>query len=117
MGEVIYIGRKRQFTLLEARQTLAVVRRITERSIKQVEAVRRKHSGVRVRRSIDEFENELNEVLDDWSHKVQQLGAEPKGLWLVDFDNGDGYYCWRYPEREISHTHGYDDGYAGRERF
>ncbi|MFT7620873.1 MAG: hypothetical protein ACI9WU_000032 [Myxococcota bacterium] len=117
VGEVIHIGRKRVFDLSNARRTLAVVRRITERSIKEVEAVRRRHSGVRVRQSIDAFETELNTVLDDWSHKVEQLGCQPKGLWLVDFDNGEGYYCWRYPERDISHCHGYDDGYASRERF
>jgi len=35
-------------------------------------------------------------------------------LWLVDFDNGEGYYCWSYPEPAITHYHGYDDGFAGR---
>ena len=33
---------------------------------------------------------------------------------VVDFDNGEGYYCWRYPEETIGHYHGYDDGFAGR---
>ena len=37
-----------------------------------------------------------------------------KGLWLVDWDCGDGYYCWRYPEASIAHFHGYDDGFNGR---
>jgi hypothetical protein len=32
----------------------------------------------------------------------------------VDFDNGDGYYCWCYPEHSITHYHGYSDGFAGR---
>ena len=46
--------------------------------------------------------------------ELQTLGAEPKGLWLVDFDNGVGYYCWCYPEPGITHYHGYSDGFAGR---
>jgi hypothetical protein len=32
----------------------------------------------------------------------------------VDFDNGDGYYCWSYPESAITHYHGYDEGFSGR---
>ena len=49
-----------------------------------------------------------------WAEKIMQLGAEPKGLWLVDFDSGSGYYCWRYPEADVGFFHGYDDGYSGR---
>ena len=45
---------------------------------------------------------------------VQSLGLEAKGLWLVDFDNGEGYYCWSYPEPTIAHYHTYDAGFAGR---
>jgi hypothetical protein len=49
-----------------------------------------------------------------WAEAVQDLGAEAKGLWLVDFDAGNGYYCWKHPEATVSHYHGYDDGFAGR---
>ncbi len=45
---------------------------------------------------------------------MRALGLEAKGLWLVDFDNGDGYYCWSYPEPAITHYHGYGDGFGGR---
>ncbi len=117
MGDIVYIGRKRCFTLEEARDFLPVVRRVTERSIQEVEAVRRRHTGSQGARELDEFESELNEVLKGWSDKVQTLGCEPKGLWLVDFDNGAGYFCWRYPEPEIEHSHGYEDGYSNRSRL
>ena len=40
----------------------------------------------------------LKAVVDGWAGEVQSLGLEAKGLWLVDFDNGEGYYCWCYPE-------------------
>ena len=45
---------------------------------------------------------------------MQELGAEAKGLWLVDFDAGNGYYSWKHPEPTVSDYHGYDDGFAGR---
>jgi hypothetical protein len=52
--------------------------------------------------------------VDNWAEAVRAMGLEAKGLWLVDFDNGEGYYCWKYPEQVISHYHGYEDGFAGR---
>ena len=53
-------------------------------------------------------------IVTAWAEAVQDLGAEAKGLWLVDFDAGSGYYCWKHPEPTLSHYHGYEDGFAGR---
>jgi hypothetical protein len=33
---------------------------------------------------------------------------------MADFDNGEGFYCWKYPEIKINHWHGYQDGFSGR---
>ena len=57
---------------------------------------------------------ELDGVVAGWVGQLQGLGLEVKGLWLVDFDNGEGYYCWKYHEVTILHYHGYDEGFAGR---
>jgi hypothetical protein len=56
----------------------------------------------------------LEVVVAGWTGQLQEMGLEVKGLWLVDFDNGDGCYCWKYPEVAILHYHGYDEGFAGR---
>ena len=61
--------------------------------------------------------DELNHVVACWTERIGELGLEAKGLWLVDFDNGSGYYCWRYPEDAVSHFHDYDGGFAGRMRI
>ena len=46
---------------------------------------------------------------------VRNLGVEVKGLWLADFDSGDGYYyCWKLGEDDIEHFHRYETGFAGR---
>jgi hypothetical protein len=49
-----------------------------------------------------------------WAQQVQSLGAEVKGLWLVDWDSGDGYFCWRFPEETLAFFHTYEEGFAGR---
>ena len=53
-------------------------------------------------------------ILQDWASEVTSLGIEVKGLWLVDFDNGSGYYCWQWPEESLQYFHGYDEGFQGR---
>ena len=47
----------------------------------------------------DQALEELNHVVSDWVRDVSAMEGEVKGLWLVDFGNGQGgYYCWRPPE-------------------
>ena len=48
---------------------------------------------------------------------MEELGIEVKGPGLVDFDSGDGYWCWRWPEEALDYYHGYDEGFAGRVRI
>ena len=59
-------------------------------------------------------EAEQREVAEAWAQELSALGLEIKGLWLVDFDSGAGYYCWKYPEPELGHFHSYEEGFAGR---
>ncbi len=53
-------------------------------------------------------------IVQEWADEVSSLGIEVKGLWLVDFDNGSGYYCWQYPEESLQYFHGYEEGFRGR---
>ena len=65
----------------------------------------------------DELEDKFSAIVDAWSEKIENLGGKAKGLWLVDFDNGAGYYCWRYPETEVDHFHDYESGFDGRQQI
>jgi hypothetical protein len=105
----------RRFTLTEAREVLPAVQAITAEAAKDVEAL------AAVIDAIDEADPErrilgaeLKLIVDDWAARIREMGLEAKGPWLVDFDNGDGYYCWQHPEPSLSHYHGYEDGFAGR---
>ena len=105
----------RKFTLAEAQRLLPRVRALTEQAVEtadQLSSTIQRLSMADPRRAATV--TELEGVVAAWSEQVRALGLEVKGLWLVDFDNGDGYYCWKYPEAAILHYHGYQDGFTGR---
>ena len=56
----------------------------------------------------------LQTLVQSWQQSMQDLEAEVKVLWLVDFDSGDGYWCWAYPEEALDHWHSYEGGFGSR---
>lgn len=115
MAEVIELKRDKPFTLKEAKVLLPAVKRITQEAVTQAEKLK-----ARVE-EIDSdlnhrpyYEQEFSRILERWAQKISKLGCEPKGLWLVDFDNGAGYYCWHYPEEDVDFYHSYEDGFKAR---
>lgn len=115
MPDAIENESKRVFTLQEARDLLPLVRRVTADAVSQV------HSQINRLEALTEEDSEFEEVrslidatVNLWIENVENLGAEVKGLWLVDFDNGQGYYCWRFPEDELDHFHTYEQGFDTR---
>jgi hypothetical protein len=103
------------FSLAQARELLPEVKLLTADAVIRAETV-----SAELQRLSEadpahaQLTAALREIVDNWAEAVRALGLEAKGLWLVDFDNGEGYYCWKYPEAAIAHYHGYDDGFAGR---
>lgn len=117
MSNVIEINRKKVFSLVEANSLLPIVYRLSEESEREVRSYTNRLKAYLDDKSHPvavELEEQINLVISRWQTKMEKLGAEPKGLWMADFDNGDGYYCWKYPENRISHFHGYQDGFSGR---
>lgn len=105
----------RLFSYEEALQTLPTVVDGTERAVRQIEALfNRLQSRAEMNRRRPELEAAVERVVQNWTSEMTALGCVVKGLWLVDWDSGDGYYCWRYPETSIAHFHGYEEGFAGR---
>ncbi len=105
----------RYFTLKEANDMLALVKKITAESYSELQVVK-----VRLKNLLPTdprvvfVEKEYEAVVKKWISKMERLGVVVKGLWLIDFDTGDGYLCWKYPELEISYYHGYTGGFAAR---
>ncbi len=106
---------KRIFSYDEAVNTFPVVRDLTAAAVRQVEAL---INNVASRDELDSRHDEVEEarerIVHAWAQQIATLGCEPKGAWLVDWDSGDGYYCWRFPEQALSYFHTYDEGFAGR---
>ena len=117
MGQVIEFNQKRIFSLAEARAVFPVVRRVTRTAQEEVRLLWEKLSYLRDAERKAECEAEIQHIFEAWQDKIRKLGGSAKGMWLVDFDCGNGYYCWHYPEPEIDYFHGYEEGFRGRVRL
>jgi regulator of sirC expression with transglutaminase-like and TPR domain len=93
---------RKVFTLEEARLLLPRIRERTSDAV------------FRYARLGDGGEQERQAILVAWAREMAALGVEIKGPWLIDFDSGAGYYCWKHPERALEYFHGYEEGFAGR---
>ena len=107
----------RTFTLEESQALMPAVRRLTEpvyllaaslaRELQEAEDASDEGRG-------EDLRERLQALVESWTEGVQALGADVKGLWLVDFDSGDGYWCWAWPETELDHWHSYEGGFRSR---
>ena len=93
---------KRIFSYEQAVALLPEVVRLTNEAVARVEESTSDEPAVYER------------IVTEWAESVLGMGVEVKGLWLVDFDSGGGYYCWKYPEPALEYFHGYDEGFGGR---
>jgi hypothetical protein len=102
---------KKVFTYDEAAHLLPEVRQLTDVAYRAVESI------TAAAASADAAQADVEAVVTRWAHDVMNLGIEVKGLWLIDFDNGSGYYCWHYPEEGLQFFHTYEEGFRGRTRI
>jgi len=106
------------WSLDSARAILPEVRERTARAVRSVDRlVERREALEQGSPERAQVEGRIRETVSRWVRAMEALGVEVKGLWLVDFDNGSGYYCWRWPEDELAFFHGYEEGFSGRTRI
>ncbi|MCC6133195.1 MAG: DUF2203 domain-containing protein [Acidobacteria bacterium] len=111
-------GKNRIFTLEEARALIPLIRERTRQALEQIGQLEMPDEDEEP--SAEErqaYEARSRQILLQWAHEIERLGIEVKGPWLIDFDSGGGYYCWRWPEESLEFFHGYDEGFSGRMRL
>ena len=106
--------KRRIFKLDEAAALLPRVRLLTADAVGRIEGLRSRRKGGE---DMADLQAEADAAVQTWTSALQDLGLEVKGLWLVDFDNGAGYYCWRWPEDRLEYYHSYEEGFRGRMRI
>ena len=95
---------KKIFSYEDASALLPAVQEMTRDAVARVESLDEATA------SSDDYER----IVERWAGDVMSLGIDVKGLWLIDFDTGSGYYCWQYPEESLQYYHGYEEGFRGR---
>ena len=95
---------RKVFTYEEAAALLPQAQRITSDAVAEVESLPESESAAA----------DSERIITDWAGAIIELGIEVKGLWLIDLDNGSGYYCWQHPEPSLQYFHGYEEGFGGR---
>lgn len=115
MDHIIEINRRSVFTHDEAQELLPIIFRITKAYSQKAEVLLARLDAIGSQEILTtSLESQVNQLIQEWQNKVQKLGALPKGLWIADFDSGDGYFCWKFPERSIQFWHKYSDGFSKR---
>ena len=107
--------KRRIWSLDDARAALADVIEFTEAAVRKSGAIAQQlQESILPENEQEAREEELQSILNRWAAEVMELGADVKGLWLVDFDNGEGYWCWKFGEDGIYFEHTYEAGFSGR---
>lgn len=110
--------RAKNWSLAAAKETLPEVRTRTGRAFADVERLEAaRDSAPAGTDQREEIEAKIAETVQRWVREMEALGLEVKGIWLVDFDSGAGYYCWTWPEEELAFFHGYEEGFGRRARI
>ena len=102
---------KRIFTYAQAKALLPRIQQLTQEAYDRVE---RLLSANAIQPHTRE---QAQSIVNGWAKEMGNLGVDIKGLWLVDFDNGSGYYCWKHPEASLDYYHTYEEGFSGRVRI
>ncbi len=107
MAPIIKINCRNGFDLHEAEDLLPILLHITKQSsdLTEKKITQLESTPAHLTKQIMVIEKEINDLISNWYSKIRKLGANPKGLYIVDFDCGQESYCWKYPEAKLLRAH------------
>jgi len=97
-------GQKKLFNLAEANLLLPLVTKLTQSHCDALAPLQLRLDRMLSndpRRTV--FEQQYQTHVSQWRGKIERLGATAAGLWVVEFEVGDGALNWRYPELQIAY--------------
>jgi len=96
----------RVFTLEQANSAVPRVARVTAEVQQRLDELRRSYQQATADTE-SSLEEETRALLGSWQDAILAIGAEPKGLFTVDFRSPDPnvLWCWTVSEPEITHRH------------
>ncbi len=104
MAEIIPILSERKFTEGEAENLLPTVKRITAEAARQAQKIEEQLRFIpREEPIFGRLATELDLIIKRWAVKLKKLGLRPTGLWIVDFDAGEGWFTWRLGDEHVSY--------------
>ncbi|PYU92229.1 MAG: hypothetical protein DMG08_13445 [Acidobacteria bacterium] len=103
-------GAQKIYSLTEANELVPLIADITADVVRQLDGIRQRYKtgAEEGEPAVPEWVlKEIEDALRDWSNRVLELGAVPKGYFTVDFQSVDPelLYCWTYGEDKIAYTH------------
>ena len=115
-AQIGLLGEPKIFTLPEAKALLPLVRRITKSAQDELSPINAQLDAMLV---CDPRRGELSRAYETkvrrWVSKMERLGVTSSGLWRVDFDTGEGFLSWRFPELRIAYFRKYQTDFQGRQ--
>lgn len=105
----------RVFSLAEAADHLLLVQSITKKHRAELAPLQLKLEKMLSNDPRRRYlEAQYQAVVTRWRNKIEQLGANVAGLWMVEFSLGDAFVCWRDPELSLSHVRPRDADFKQR---
>ncbi|MFT5571894.1 MAG: hypothetical protein ACI9FR_000815 [Cryomorphaceae bacterium] len=106
---------KRVFNLSEAQKQFPFVQSITQKHQQELSPLQQRLSKMLSndpRRNA--LERDYESVVHRWRTKIEQLGASVSGLWIVEFNLGEGCLSWRHPELSLNYFRSHHASFAER---
>ncbi len=100
----------RVFSLAEVNSLVLEVAGLTAEVVKNLDSIRERYQIEPGRGSDAMPEPAVKEIeiaLNEWTARITELGALPKGFFTVDFQSREPelLYCWTYGEEKIEFAH------------
>ena len=99
------LHRFRIFTLEQANRLLPLIEELTQHTRERLDALRA--APAEPQQEPGTVERQTRIILEQWARMILELGAQPKGIFTVDFRSPDPnvLWCWAPEESKVSHRH------------